>query len=134
MPGVLARGEVPQGAEEGDHATVRAGQEGERRWRFRPARTSAGAVPDGGAAGPPERRAARAPRRRAERAFTALTMTPALLVMAWLVPGTALLVAGRLLALPMVIIFVPLALALCYFAMRRLPVRWSRFGAVTPAA
>jgi hypothetical protein len=74
------------------------------------------------------------PKRRAERAFTALTLTPALLVLAWLVPGTALLLAGRLVALPMVIIFVPFAVALCYFAMRRLPVRWSRFGAGAPTA
>ena len=39
-----------------------------------------------------------------------------------------MLLAGRLLPLPMVIIFVPLAVALCYFAMRRLPVSWPRFG------
>ena len=40
-----------------------------------------------------------------------------------------MLLAGRLLPLPMVIIFVPLAVALCYFAMRRLPASWPRFGA-----
>ena len=34
-----------------------------------------------------------------------------------------MLLAGRLLPVPMVIIFVPLAVALCYFAMRRLPVQ-----------
>ena len=45
-------------------------------------------------------------------------MAPALLAVAWLVPGTGMLLAGRLLPLPMVIIFVPLAVALCYFAMR----------------
>jgi hypothetical protein len=49
--------------------------------------------------------------------------------MAWLVPGIGMLLAGRLLPLPMVIIFVPLAVALCYFVMRRLPVAWPRFGA-----
>jgi hypothetical protein len=62
-------------------------------------------------------------------AFAAVTQVPALLAVAWLVPGTGMLLAGRLMPLPMVIIFVPLAIALCYFAMRRLPVSWPRFGA-----
>jgi hypothetical protein len=44
------------------------------------------------------------------------------------VPGFGLLLAGRLLPRPMMIIFVPLTVALCYFAMRRLPVGWPRFG------
>jgi hypothetical protein len=61
--------------------------------------------------------------------FAAITLVPALLAIAWLVPGTAILLAGRLLPLPALIIFVPLALALCYFAMRQLPVRWLRLGA-----
>jgi hypothetical protein len=61
-------------------------------------------------------------------AFAGLTQLPALLAVAWLVPGTGILLAGRLLPLPMVIIFVPLALALCYFALRRLPACWPRFG------
>ena len=52
--------------------------------------------------------------------------------MAWLVPGTVMLLAGRLLPLPLLIIFVPLALALCYFAMRQLPVGWPRFGDPSP--
>jgi hypothetical protein len=55
-------------------------------------------------------------------------MAPALLAIAWLVPGAAMLLAGRLLPVPMVIIFVPLALALCYFAMRQLPASWPQFG------
>ena len=62
-------------------------------------------------------------------AFAAVTHAPALLAVAWLVPGTGMLLAGRLLPLPMTIIFVPLAVALCYFVMRRLPVSWPRFGA-----
>lgn len=57
-----------------------------------------------------------------------MTQAPALLAIAWLVPGIGMLLAGRLLPLPMVIIFVPLTVALCYFAMRRLPVGWPRFG------
>jgi hypothetical protein len=62
-------------------------------------------------------------------AFAAVTHVPALLAVAWLVPGIGMLLAGRLLPLPMAIIFVPLAVALCYFATRRLPVSWPRFGA-----
>jgi hypothetical protein len=58
-----------------------------------------------------------------------VTQLPALLAVAWLVPGTGMLLAGRLLGLPMVIMFAPLAVAMCYFAWRRLPVSWPRFGA-----
>jgi len=59
--------------------------------------------------------------------FAALTQLPALLAIAWLVPGFAMLLAGRLTPAPMVIIFVPLAGALCYFTMRQIPVSWPRF-------
>jgi hypothetical protein len=61
-------------------------------------------------------------------AFAAVTQLPAVLAVAWLVPAACLLLAGRLLPLPMMIIFVPFAVALCYFAMRRVPVMWPRFG------
>jgi hypothetical protein len=61
-------------------------------------------------------------------AFAAVTQAPALVAMAWLVPGTAMLLAGRLLPLPMVIMFAPLTVALGYFALRRLPVSWPRPG------
>lgn len=57
-----------------------------------------------------------------------MTQAPALLALAWLVPATGMLLAGRLLPLPMAIIFVPLTVALCYFAMRQLPAGWPRFG------
>jgi hypothetical protein len=77
-----------------------------------------------------------AARRRYERVwwlpgwlFAAVTQLPALLAIALLLPGIGMLLAGRLLPLPLLIIFVPLALALCYFAMRQLPVSWERFGA-----
>jgi hypothetical protein len=60
--------------------------------------------------------------------FAAVTQAPALLAIAWLVPGIGMLLAGRLMPLTMVIIFVPLAVALCYFAMWRLPAGWPRFG------
>jgi hypothetical protein len=61
-------------------------------------------------------------------AFAAVTQAPALIAIAWLVPGIGMLLAGRLLPVPMVIIFVALAVALCYFTMRRLPAGWPRFG------
>jgi hypothetical protein len=61
--------------------------------------------------------------------FAAVTQLPVLLAVAWLVPGTGMLLAGRLLPVPMVIMFVPLVIALCYFAMRRLPVSWPRVRA-----
>ena len=83
--------------------------------------------------------AASAVRRRYQRwwwlpgwLFSAVTQLPALLAMALLVPGTGMLLAGRLLPLPLLIIFVPLSLALCFFAMRQLPVGWPRFGDPLP--
>jgi len=92
-----------------------------------------------GALSAPVVSAASAVKRRYQRwwwvpgwAFAAVTQFPALLAMAWLVPGTVMLLAGRLLPLPLLIIFVPLALALCYFAMRQLPVGWPRFGDPSP--
>src|SRR6185437_1287884 len=152
LPTVLTRGDPQQGAtsrdtsaggpggENGDadvveakHAPVRDEQD-TRPWpRFRGARTAAEwcrAVYSLTAA----RAAARGRRLTGPRpevtgwAFAAVTQAPALLAVAWLVPGTGMLLAGRLAAVPMAIIFVPLAVALCYFAMRRLPVRWPRFG------
>ena len=67
-------------------------------------------------------------------AFAAITVAPALLAVAWLVPGTGMLLAGRLRSLPMVIIFVPLAVALFDFAMGRLPANWPRFSQAEPDA
>ena len=62
------------------------------------------------------------------RVFAAATQAPALLAVAWLLPGFAMLLSGRLLPAPMLIIFLPLAVALCYFAMRQLPASWPKFG------
>ena len=59
-------------------------------------------------------------------AFAAVTVAPALVAVAWLVPGTGMLLAGRLMPVPMLILFVPLAVALGYFAMRTLPASWPR--------
>jgi hypothetical protein len=63
--------------------------------------------------------------------FARLTAAPALLAVAWLLPGTGLLLAGRLERAPMVLITVPLAVALGYFALRRVPSSWPRFGAAS---
>jgi len=116
-------------AEGGNHGTVR---EDKRRQRWRP---FTAALTPARRLLPLVQRAGRLVQRVRRRwwwlpgwAFAAVTQLPALLAIAWLVPGTGMLLAGRLLPLPMVIIFVPLAVALCYFAMRRVPVSWPRFG------
>ena len=59
--------------------------------------------------------------------FGAVTVVPAMLVAAWLLPAFPLLLGDRLSARPMVFMFVPLAAALCYFAVRRLPAAWPTF-------
>jgi hypothetical protein len=56
--------------------------------------------------------------------FGAVTVLPALLVAAWLLPGLPLLLAGRFAGLPVLFMFAPLAVGLCYFAMRQLPASW----------
>jgi len=147
LPAVLARGDDAQSAtaspgtsvngegraegedaeSTGNHAPVLDDGEPEPRQRASGTRGAAGGLPalySGAAA----RRA-----RLAHRlwwlpgwVFAAVTQAPAVLAAAWLVPGAGMLLAGRLLPVPMVIIFVPLALALCYFAMRRLPGSWPR--------
>jgi hypothetical protein len=53
--------------------------------------------------------------------FGAITVVPAMLAAAWLLPGLPLLLTGRFTALPMVFMFAPLAFGLCYFATRQLP-------------
>ena len=59
--------------------------------------------------------------------FGAVTVVPAMLAAAWLLPGFPLLLAGRFSALPMVFMSVPLAVGLCYFAVRQLPASWPGF-------
>jgi hypothetical protein len=56
--------------------------------------------------------------------FAAITIVPALLVMAWLLAGLPLLLANRFSDIPMLIISVPLALALIFVACRELPAAW----------
>ena len=64
---------------------------------------------------------------RAGWLFGAVTVMPALLAAAWLLPAFPLLLAGRLSAPPMVFMFAPLAAGLCYFAVRQLPAAWPAF-------
>ena len=64
---------------------------------------------------------------RAGWLFGAVTVVPALLAAAWLLPSFPLLLAGRLSARPMVFMFAPLAAGLCYFAVRQLPATWPAF-------
>ena len=64
---------------------------------------------------------------RAGWLFGAVTVVPALLAAAWLLPAFPLLITGRLSARPMVFMFAPLAAGLCYFAVRQLPATWPSF-------
>ena len=66
-------------------------------------------------------------RERAGWLFGAVTVVPALLAAAWLLPAFPLLLTGRLSARPMVFMFAPLAAGLCYFAVRQLPATWPSF-------
>jgi len=56
-----------------------------------------------------------------------MTVVPAMLAAAWLLPALPLLLAGRFSARSMVFMFVPLAAGLCYFAVRQLPATWPSF-------
>ncbi len=53
--------------------------------------------------------------------FNQVTVLPVLLAMAWLIPGTALLMAGRLRPAPLVLISAPLAVILIAAVGRRVP-------------
>jgi hypothetical protein len=68
----------------------------------------------------------------AARLFGAVTVVPALLAAAWLLPGLPLLLTGRFSALPMIFMSVPLAVGLCYFALRQLPASWPGFRPARP--
>ena len=57
----------------------------------------------------------------AGRTFGSVTVVPALLAVAWLLPGLPLVLAHRFTVLPMVFISAPLAVALCYVVLRRMP-------------
>jgi hypothetical protein len=57
-------------------------------------------------------------------AFAQLTVLPAILVMAWLLPGLPLLLAGSFVPAAMLLISAPLAVALVVYGLRRVPGRW----------
>ena len=124
MPVMIGRGDGPghgtsaagedTGAAGVEHGPVRDGKEPEQRRRVSGARTVAAGL--------------RSLHAGSGRVFAAVTLLPALLAVAWLVPGAGLLLAGRLLPVPMIIVSGTLAVALCYFAMRRLPAAWARFS------
>jgi hypothetical protein len=67
------------------------------------------------------------PGRLAGGLFGAITVMPALLATAWLLPSLPLLLTGRLWALPMAFMFFPLAAGLCYVALRQRPTAWPGF-------
>jgi len=94
------------------------------------------AGPDAGTEPAPA--AGRPPGRLAGGLFGAVTVVPALLAAAWLLPALPLLLAGRLSAPPLVFMFSPLAVGLCYFALRRRPANWPGFcvshGGTSPKA
>jgi hypothetical protein len=70
----------------------------------------------------------------AARLFGTVTVVPALLAAAWLLPGLPLLLTGRFSAPPLVFMSVPLAVGLCYFAVRQLPASWPGFRPARPRA
>ena len=81
----------------------------------------------------PERKPEQPPGQLAAWLFGAVTVVPAMLAAAWLLPGFPLLLAGRLSALPMIFMSAPLAVGLCYFALRQLPATWPGFRPARPA-
>jgi len=67
--------------------------------------------------------------RRADAAgmgLARLTVMPAILVMAWLLPGLPLLLAGEFLPVPELLIFAPLVIVLAANGLSRVPARWPR--------
>jgi hypothetical protein len=64
--------------------------------------------------------------------FSRLTLLPALLVIAWLLPAVPLLLAGSFALAPMLVISIPVALALIVFGLRRVPGRWPMSAQTRP--
>jgi hypothetical protein len=67
------------------------------------------------------------------RAFAMVTVMPALLLIAWLVPGLILLLANHFLPAPMVLISVPVAVGLTMLVARQIPGRWPAPDTSRPA-
>src|SRR5579863_7128600 len=66
------------------------------------------------------------------RTFSRLTLLPALLVIAWLLPAIPLLLGGSFALAPMLAISIPVALALIYFGLRQVPGRWPKTAQAKP--
>jgi hypothetical protein len=64
------------------------------------------------------------------QAFGLVTVLPAVLLVGWLVPGLALLMAGRFLPVPMVLIAAPVAVGLLMLIARFMPSWWPATGPV----
>jgi hypothetical protein len=62
----------------------------------------------------------------ASAGFARLTVLPAILVIAWLLPGLPLLLAGAFVPVPMLLISAPLAVVLVVLTLRRVPASWPR--------
>ncbi len=58
-----------------------------------------------------------------------LTVLPALLIAAWLLPGLPLLLGGSFLPVPMLLISIPLAVALTVNGLREVPASWPQLRA-----
>jgi hypothetical protein len=58
------------------------------------------------------------------KAFSRLTVLPAVLVIAWLLPGVPLLLGGAFSLAPMLVISIPLAAAIIVIGLRQVPGRW----------
>jgi hypothetical protein len=82
--------------------------------------------PTGGQAERADQEGRFAPGEVASATFGRLTVLPALLIVAWLVPGLLLLLAGSFQPLPALLISVPLAVALTVSGLRLVPSAWPR--------
>ena len=67
------------------------------------------------------------------RALALITVMPVILLVAWLVPGLLLLLVHEFLPAPMVLIWLPLAVALTILVARELPGRWPSPGSADTA-
>jgi len=99
-----------------------------------PASAGAATSTGGPGSGSPVPRQQRAPGRLAgafsadiaRGVFARLSVLPAVLILAWLIPAVPLLLAGDFSPVPMLLISVPLAVALCVNGLRVVPASWPR--------
>jgi hypothetical protein len=77
-------------------------------------------------------RAAAARATSSGQTFSRLTLLPAMLVMAWLLPAIPLLLAKRFELAPMLVISIPLALVLIVVCLRRVPGHWPMSAQAKP--